>query len=264
MTGRSHPTPTATATPTPTAAPTCTQIASTKGSTTSPSWLVWAGSCRTTVSLWEPLTGSKAVRRCSRRLTAPTAYIAANFNNTRNLDTISNWLLTPVLNLRNGNVLTFYTRTVHTPMFPDRLQVRMSTNGASTNVGSTATSVGDFTTLLLNINPNYTTNGYPNVWTQFTVTLSGLPPAGATGRLAFRYFVENAGFSGANSDYIGIDRAVYNGPCGSPTRPPHQQLQLQLQLRQRPRRLRRRLLRRGLLQRQGLSQRRRLGRSNAD
>jgi len=193
-------------------------------------------------------------------LTAPTAYIAANFNNTRNLDTISNWLLTPVLNLRNGNVLTFYTRTVHTPMFPDRLQVRMSTNGASTNVGSTATSVGDFTTLLLNINPNYTTNGYPNVWTQFTVTLSGLPPAGATGRLAFRYFVENAGFSGANSDYIGIDRAVYNGPCGSPTRPPHQQLQL----RQRPRRLRRRLLRRGLLQRQGLSQRRRLGRSNAD
>jgi hypothetical protein len=39
----------------------------------------------------------------------------------------------------------------------------------------------------------------------------------ATGRLAFRYFVENTGFSGANSDYIGIDRAVYNGPCGSPT-----------------------------------------------
>jgi hypothetical protein len=102
-------------------------------------------------------------------------------------------------------------------MFPDRLQVHMSTNGASTNAGSTATGVGDFTTLLLDINPNYTTNGYPNVWTQFTVTLSGLPPAGAWGRFAFRYFVENAGFSGANSDYVGIDRAVYNGPCGSPT-----------------------------------------------
>jgi hypothetical protein len=37
---------------------------------------------------------------------------------------------------------------------------------------------------------------------------------GATGRVAFRYFVENGGFSGANSDYIGIDRALYNGPCG--------------------------------------------------
>ncbi len=34
---------------------------------------------------------------------------------------------------------------------------------------------------------------------------------GATGRVAFRYFVENGGFSLANSDYIGIDRALYNG-----------------------------------------------------
>src|SRR6266480_2423024 len=112
MTGRSHPTPTATATPTPTTSPTCTQLASTKGSTTSPSWLVWAGSCRTTVSLWEPLTGSKAVRLCSRRLTArlpPTPYIAANFNNTGNLDNLCNLLLALPVNLRNGNVLTFYT-----------------------------------------------------------------------------------------------------------------------------------------------------------
>jgi hypothetical protein len=54
----------------------------------------------------------------------------------------------------------------------------MSTNRASTNVGSTATGVGDFTTLLLDINPNYTTNCYPDVWTQFTVTLSGLQPRG--------------------------------------------------------------------------------------
>src|SRR5207249_5855688 len=137
---------------------------------------------------------------------APNSYIAANYQNGAELATISNWLLTPPLTLENGARLTFWTRTTD-GMFPDRLQVRMSTNGASTNVGSTATSVGDFTTLLLNINPDYTTHGYPDVWTQFTVTLSGLPPAGATGRLAFRYFVENAGFSGANSDYIGIDRA---------------------------------------------------------
>jgi hypothetical protein len=37
----------------------------------------------------------------------------------------------------------------------------MSTNGASTNVGSTATGVGDFTTLLLDINPNYTIGETP-------------------------------------------------------------------------------------------------------
>src|SRR5437868_1997478 len=115
--------------------------------------------------------------------------------------------------------MTFYTRTVDAPMFPDRLQVRMSTNGASSNVGTTATDVGDFTTLLLDINPTYTTTGYPNVWTQFTVTVTGVPAA-TLGRLAFRYFVENGGPTGANSDYIGIDTFQYNGACGGGTPSP--------------------------------------------
>src|ERR1700741_3221527 len=109
--------------------------------------------------------------------------------------------------------MTFYTRTVDSPSFPDRLQVRMSTNGASSNVGTTATDVGDFTTLLLDINPTYTTSGYPNAWTQFTVTVTGVPSP-TLGRLALRYFVENGGPTGANSDYIGIDTFQFNGACG--------------------------------------------------
>ena len=68
----------------------------------------------------------------------------------------------------------------------------MSTNGASTNVGLTALDVGDFTNLLLDINPTYQVGGYPEVWTQSTVTISGVAP-GTSGRLAFRYFVENGG-----------------------------------------------------------------------
>ena len=152
---------------------------------------------------------------------AATSYIGANFNNTTDTNTISNWLLTPPVTLQNGATMTFYTRTVDVPTFPDRLQVRMSTNGASSNVGTTATDVGDFTTLLLDINPTYTTTGYPNVWTQFTVTVSGVPSP-TTGRLAFRYFVENGGPNGANSDYIGIDTFVFNGPCGpTPDRNSH-------------------------------------------
>ena len=147
--------------------------------------------------------------RCSRlRRAPPTSYIAADFNNTTGTNTISNWLLTPPLTLQNGATMTFYTRTVDVPEFPDRLQVRMSTNGASVNVGTTATDVGDFTVLLLDINPTYTTTGYPNVWTQFTVTVTGVASP-TTGRLAFRYFVENGGPTGANSDYIGIDTFQY-------------------------------------------------------
>ena len=137
-----------------------------------------------------------------------------------------------------GRHFTFYTRTVDPPpvVFPDRLQVRMSTNGASTDVGTTATSVGDFTTLWLDINPNYEPEGYPRVWTQFTVNLSGIPGGSTLGRLAFRYFVENGGPNGANSDYIGIDRAVYTGGSIQHQRQQLHPRQLQQQRQRRPQR----------------------------
>ncbi|HET8648327.1 MAG TPA: choice-of-anchor J domain-containing protein [Vicinamibacteria bacterium] len=148
---------------------------------------------------------------------APTAYIAANYQNTAGTGTISNWLLTPPISLANGATFSFYTRTVTTVGFPDRLQVRMSLAGNGTDVGTTATSVGTFTALLLDINPTYTLNGYPNVWTQFTVTISGVATP-TLGRLAFRYFVENGGPTGANSDYIGIDTVVFTPVLVQPTR----------------------------------------------
>ena len=134
----------------------------------------------------------------------PDSYVSANYNNGAGLASLSNWLLTPPVTLQNGAKFSFWTRTVDTPVFPDRLQVRMSTSGTSSNVGSSATDVGDFTTLLLDINPTYTTTGYPVGWTNFVVTLSGIGSPGK-GRIAFRYLVENGGPGGANSDYIGID-----------------------------------------------------------
>jgi hypothetical protein len=141
---------------------------------------------------------------------ATNAYIGANYNNTGSTGTISNWLMTPNVTLRNGDVFTFYTRkVVPAPTdYPDRLEVRMSTNGASTNAGTNATTVGDFTTLLLSINPSLVLGGYPTAWTQYTITISGLA-APTSGRLAFRYFVTGAGSSGSNSDYIGIDQFNY-------------------------------------------------------
>jgi hypothetical protein len=149
---------------------------------------------------------------------ASNAYIAANFNNVADVGTISNWLLTPQVALESGSTLTFYTRT-EVSTFPDRLQVRMSTNGASTNVGTGALDVGDFTDLLLDINPTYLVAGYPETWTQYTVNISGTAP-GTLGRLAFRYFVESGGPNGTRSDYIGIDRAVYTVPCASSSATP--------------------------------------------
>jgi hypothetical protein len=150
---------------------------------------------------------------------ADDSYIGANFNNGSGTATISNWLLTPPLNLENGAQLTFWARTVDSPRFPDRLQVRMSTNGGSENVGTTATQVGDFTTLLLDINPTYTLTGFPSVWTQYTVTIGGLGGP-VIGRIGFRYFVENGGPSGAHSDYIGVDSVGYAGAGATPSPSP--------------------------------------------
>ncbi len=141
---------------------------------------------------------------------ATNSLAVCNFNSTTGAGTISNWLFTPTVLLRNGDVMTFYSRKGPTTGgdFPDRLEVRLSTSGTSTDVGTTADSVGVFTRLLLSINPTLVAGGYPTTWTQYTVTVSGLT-APTNGRFAFRYYVTNGGPNGANSDLIGIDTVNY-------------------------------------------------------
>lgn len=146
---------------------------------------------------------------------ASNSYIGANYNNTGNIGTISNWLLTPETTIRNGDTLLFYTRVPTNSQFPDRLEVRLSSSGAITDVGINATSVGVFNTLLTSINPNLVVGGYPDQWSPISVTVSGL--AGPVqGRFGLRYYVDDAGASGANSNYIGIDTLSYTTLCSSP------------------------------------------------
>lgn len=116
---------------------------------------------------------------------------------------ISNWLITPMLTFNNGDVLSFWTRTVDTPTFADQMEVRFS-NVGGTNVGSTTTSVGTFTTLLLTVGDLSNPTKYPNSWTRYSATITGLsgPTAGA---IAFRYYVTDSGNLGNNGDYIGVD-----------------------------------------------------------
>ena len=144
---------------------------------------------------------------------ADNSYVGMNFNSTSGTGTISTWLVTPqYTSLSNGDVLSFYTRkpTIGPGMtdYPDRLEVRMSTNG-SCSPGTGATSVGAFTTVLTSVNPTLVVGGYPQTWTQITATLSGITGA-KSGCFAFRYFVTNGGPTGANSDYIGIDTYAYD------------------------------------------------------
>jgi autotransporter-associated beta strand protein len=122
--------------------------------------------------------------------------------------TVSDWLMTPVIALHNGDTIKFYTRTRSPEEGPSRMEVRLSTNGTSSNVGTTNSSVGDFTTVLGTVNPSLTANTYPTSFTQFTYTVSGLA-GNATGRLAFRTTYPNGGFGGPNGDTVGLASVLY-------------------------------------------------------
>ena len=145
---------------------------------------------------------------------APNSYVACNYNSVTGANTISNWLISPVVSLVNGDVITFYSRTVGTPSFADRLQLRISTNGAASVNPVGEAGVGDYTTLALEINPTLSASGYPNVWTQYSYTVSGLPTA-TNCKIAFRYFVTSGGPSGTNSDFIGVDSFSVDRPVAS-------------------------------------------------
>ena len=141
-----------------------------------------------------------------------TNHVGANFNCTSGNNTISGWLITePLTNIRNGDTVSFWTRKAATDTYPDRLEVRACLDttpdscGAAGSTGATATDVGQFTNLIISVNPTLVTGVYPTTYTQFSATISGLPPTGGNGRIAFRYFVTNGGPSGTNSDIISLD-----------------------------------------------------------
>jgi hypothetical protein len=123
---------------------------------------------------------------------------------------MSVWLISPAFKMKNGDELSFYTRdAIDFGSFfikdgTDRLQVRANLTNQSDYTGKLWTDVGDFSTVLLEINPSVAPGGYPTAWTKFTITLSGITGT-VKGRLAFRYFVPTGGPDGLNGGLLGID-----------------------------------------------------------
>ena len=132
--------------------------------------------------------------------------------------TISNWLITPIITVQNGDIISFYSRLGKIPGstgagFPDRLQLRMSLDGAFSIDPSTGPNdVGTYTNILVDINPTLVTGVYPQVWTQYSYTVEGLI-APTDVKIGFRYFVENGGANGPKSDIIGIDTFSIDRPA---------------------------------------------------
>lgn len=156
-----------------------------------------------------------------------TSYLYSNFNALTGSGTISTWAILPTQTFAVGDTFSFWTRQASSDLsggtpLADRLQVRLSLAGSALGFSVEPnpdtpsdprpgpTEVGNFTTLLLDINPTETVTpnvgSYPTTWTQFTVTMT----TAGTGRLAFRYFLSSdAGSLGDKSEYFGIDSLAY-------------------------------------------------------
>ncbi len=150
--------------------------------------------------------------------TAATSYAFANFNSTTGNNTISNWLITPIVSLIDGDVISFYSSkglSGGTNVYADNLQLRISPNGSTAANPVGPTSVGDFTILALDINPTLSTSVYPNAWTLYSYTVTGLPVATSC-KIAFRYFVPNGGPLGTNSDQVAIDQFSVDRTLSTP------------------------------------------------
>jgi hypothetical protein len=149
---------------------------------------------------------------------SPTDFISVDVSAIGGTGNISAWLISPQLPMKNGDKISFYTRTADDSQYPDytrdRLQVRANYTDGTANVGGDALSVGSFTTVLLDINSTYIENfngGYPEVWRKYTITLAGIPSGvTSTGRFAFRYVGVDAGLQGPNfASIVGVDQLQF-------------------------------------------------------
>ena len=134
--------------------------------------------------------------------------VGMNFNNSLlgADDVTSTWLMSPEVTLNNGDNISFYAISADST-FPDRLLVRLSTNGASVDVGTGPLDVGDFGTVILDINPDYQEGVFIREWVKYEATVKGL--SGPTqGRIALHYF--NL-FMNVNGDSIQIDSFEFSG-----------------------------------------------------
>jgi len=150
-------------------------------------------------------TGGVGYIECDNFSIAPTAPATG---------VISNWIVSPIRILQNGDKIIFYANSAYVENGV-RLQVRINPTNTGLNCGR-GLEHGDFTTNLLDINPNYdltttSPSAFPTNWTRFEATVYGLEKP-TQGRFAFRYFHEY-GIADDPADgvldCIGLDSVAY-------------------------------------------------------
>ncbi len=120
----------------------------------------------------------------------PSGYVASDYACAVQNNVIDNWLVLPPLNVAPGDTFSFYVRAAEDTFFVDSVKVMFNAAGDSVPGASTWYELDYF---------------YVNElqWERRTYTA----PAGSNiARWAIRYYIEDGGPLGSNSDYIGIDQ----------------------------------------------------------
>lgn len=125
------------------------------------------------------------------------SYVIAGGSNL----SISSWLVSPVLSVKNGDKISFYTRGDTAAVYTNRMQVLLNIS-SSPFIGGGISSTGSFTNVIFDINSSQIQSGYPVNWTKYEHTFSGLSGNTST-RVAFRHYLLN---SSNPAGGIGIDQ----------------------------------------------------------
>jgi len=113
-------------------------------------------------------------------------YVGMNYNGANGL-IMNQWLISPTVTVSAGDTLKFWQRSPDGSTFPDFLQVWVSTTGGTT-AASFDVQIGSFT-------------GSTTGWQQFV----GYFPTSGTVTFGIKYFSNNGGVSGTETDYVGFD-----------------------------------------------------------
>ncbi|QOW09682.1 T9SS type A sorting domain-containing protein [Kaistella flava (ex Peng et al. 2021)] len=143
-------------------------------------------------------------------------FAIVNYTSTSGAGTISNWLITPAVNVQDGDIVSFYTRkgTDGATDYADRLEMRYSTAATTVVPSGGSSGLGSFTNLGVTVNPDLLGGFvYPKTWTKYSFTVTGVGTTAIPVKFAFRYFVTSGGPSGNNSDIIGVDTFSVDRPA---------------------------------------------------
>jgi hypothetical protein len=155
---------------------------------------------------------------------SPYDFISVDATAVNSVGTVSCWLISPVLQVKNGDNISFWTRAQDDSTWPnyakDRMQVRLNTVDASDNVGNSSVDTGSFRQTVLEINPTNLANdpggnasglpGYLRTWHKRTITVTGFSATRKATRIGLRYFMPMGGINGTNpNSIVGVDQFVF-------------------------------------------------------